>query len=123
MGVRVSQLAQFSDIFAIAAGFLLLLTVVGWIAERRMDAPVKSSPRTGARLSATERQLLGDHWFDPVRPYFRRRWESHLRKRLAIAATCGADPDLPVSDNEDRAVVAAGPQDTRRGDSSCQEAA
>jgi hypothetical protein len=70
----------------------IVLITVTWLVERRMDAPVDKVQRFGQRIPTTERQLLGDDWFEPVRPYFRRRWEAHLRTRLAIAATCGADP-------------------------------
>lgn len=90
-------------------GFFLI--VITWLVERKMDAPVDKTSRFGQQLPAIERELLGDDWRDPVQSYFRHRWESHLRTRLAIAVTCGADPDLPSSENEERASATADPQD------------
>jgi hypothetical protein len=98
-------------VLAIAGGFMLLLAGMAWIADRKKDAPVAQPLRLDRHVPARERALLGDDWRDPIRPYFRQRWEGHLRKRLAIAATCGADPDLPSENNEDRAATTAGPQD------------
>jgi hypothetical protein len=114
--------AELIQVLAMAGGFLLLLSVVGWVAERWMDAPVAIQARQDQRLPAVERQLLGDDWRDPIRPYFRRRFEDRTRVRLAIAATCGADP-YPPNKGEGRAATTADPQDTRKEVSSCHEAA
>ena len=100
-------------VILVPGAFLIAIT---WFVERKMDAPVDHRPRTGRRVPAAERRLWGDDWRDPVRSYFRQRFEDHLRVRLAIAATCGADPDLPAENNEDRAATTAGPQD--KGDTS-----
>jgi hypothetical protein len=103
--------AQLIEILIFSGRLLAVLAGAAWAGDRWKDARVKQPVRADQHVPATERQLLGDHWFDPVRPYFRRRWEGHLRKRLAIAATCGADPDLPAENNEDRAATTAGPPD------------
>lgn len=118
-----AELMELTKLLVIAAGLLAVLAGAAWLADRKKDAPVDHSPRSGQRVPTAERQLLGDDWREPIRPYFRRRWECHLRTRLAIAATCGADPDLPENENGDRAATTAGLQDTRNGDSPCHEAA
>ena len=38
-----------------------------------------------------------DDWREPVAPFFRSRFESRVRSRLAVAATCGADPEKKMA--------------------------
>jgi hypothetical protein len=90
-------------------GFFLI--AVTWFVERRMNAPIDERQRVGRPIPPAERRLLGDNWFEPVRPYFHRRWESRLRTRRAIVATCGADP---ISKKGAAPVRVAGSMNTRR---------
>lgn len=52
-----------------------------------------------------------DDWFEPVEPFYRSKFESHTRSRLAVAVTCGADPE----NNEGQAAATAGPHATHGG--------
>jgi hypothetical protein len=89
----------------------IVLITVTWLVERRMDAPVDKVQRFGQHIPTTERQLLGDDWFEPVRPYFRRRWEAQVRTRAAVHHVC----DIEFSPNKEGAAVdPADPQATQR---------
>lgn len=97
----------------------LVLLAILWAGERWMDRTIEQPIRVDQHIPADEYRLLGDSIWELVRT----RFESHTRTRLAVTATCGADPDLHANENEGRTAVTADPQDTRNGDSPCHEAA
>lgn len=78
---------------------LLALTALAFIADRIADRHYHRNHRPVETLHDF------DDWREPAADFFHARFASHTRTRLAIAATCGADPDK----NEGRDVVPSGP--------------
>jgi len=76
---------------AFIAGPLAVLAVLAAIGDRMAD---RHYHRTHEPV---ETPHDFDDWRDPVIPFFRSRFESHTRSRLAVAATCGADPEKKMA--------------------------
>lgn len=100
---------DYSPLLIVACAVLL-----GWWITRQIRTynVSTSPPRPDRRIPADELALTGPDWRDPVAPYFRSRFESHTRTRLAIAATCGADPEKREGQPMPRPALASKQGDT-----------
>ena len=67
----------------ICAAAFTVLALGAWVADR---PPPPTRP--DQRIPAEEQRLLGDSLCDHVGPYFERRWESAVRTRAVVDATC-----------------------------------
>ena len=100
-----SNIVESLIITAWIVGPIIALAIVAAIGDRYLDRRYRQN------LTPVETPHDFDDWRDPIREFRVEQYIRAIRRRFAVAAVCGADPE----NSEDRSVAPAGPRTPHGG--------